>query len=294
MALKQHIVISTILALSAGCVVGSDQYPAPGDLSERWLVDRPRLLAVRADPPEAGPGVTVSFEALLPDPTEQIESIIWMACPWVEVNTESPVGCLPSDAEDTGSLSDVIGMQPGFDPVFSVPDNALDDLEDPIEGGYISIQVIGAPAIDLQPDEELEIDLAAYEIGTKRLVVSQATTPNSNPELVDFTVDGVIIPNGESAVVGIGQTVELGITITPESVEEYEFTNASGKVEHRAEEPYGSWYSTCGRVEEHITIHPYNSSTWTADNTSGSGIWWVVVRDRRGGMTWATKQFRVE
>jgi len=278
-----------------GCVIGGDKWPRPRDLAPSWLVDRTRILAVAANPPEIAPGETATFEALIPDPGGEGDlSRLWFACPEVDggfgCNLDLSTG---SGTTATGTGTDgFIGLEPFIPPVYTAPDDLLDGITDPsdlAEGVNVLIQIAALPPefLEAEPGETPDIDFNAIEVGYKRLVVSQASTPNRNPEIFEFVIDRIpLLPESVVQVVP-GQSYELGVVLEEELVEEYEYLNSDGVIEIRREEPYATWFATDGEVFEPITLYPYNESTWTAPDEFGvSGFWYSVVRDRRGGMAW--------
>jgi hypothetical protein len=91
-----------------------------------------------------------------------------------------------------------------------------------------------------------------------------------------------------------GQTFEIGISLSEDSIEEYQYVNTDSITETRTEEPYVNWYATHGTVAEGVTLHPYLTSTWIAPQETGiTGTWWTVIRDRRGGLNWSSQTFNV-
>lgn len=293
-----------LLPLLASCVIGGDKWPRPRDLSPTWLVDRPRLLAVRAEPPEIRPGETSTFEALLPTPGIDEELVrVWFACPLLD--DEAGYGCfldladLDLEATDPTALFDLglIGIEPGLPPTYTAPDDLLDGLADEAErreGATVLVQVSALPP-ELAEGVDTAVDFAEIEAGYKRLVVSEATTPNHNPVISGFTVDDNTVAPGALVHLEPNQSYQLGIELQEGAVEQYEYLNSEGVVELRVEEPYATWYATDGEVTESYTLHPYTTSTWISPSGSGrTGTWYVVVRDRRGGMTWWVQDWSVD
>jgi hypothetical protein len=283
--------------LMSGCVIGSDKYPRPRDLPRPSLVDRLRVLAVKAEPPEARPGDTITFEGLIVDPNEESPVVVWLACP---AEDESGVGfgcALDLDAIDfeTATLEElaeagVIGFEPGLSPTYTAPMDLLSALpeEERAEGIYVTIQVMAIPADLFAPEQASgDFDFNQVEIAYKRLIVSEATTPNNNPEIIGFNVDDEEIAAGSIVEVAAGEIVTLEPLFSNESIEVYEYTNSQGITETRTEEPYVTWYTTGGDLLSPYSVHPYRDTAWSSPKDSDiSGIWWAVVRDRRGGMTW--------
>lgn len=297
MALIYRTCILSLL-LSTGCVVG-EPLLSPQELDQSWLVNKPRILAARAEPAEPRPGDTVTFEALFPDPTGEITTTLWIACPPSDT-ADLVVACMPSDeatattkGEEPSNGALVIGIQPGFEPMYEVPLDILDQAEDKNEGEIITIQIIGMPDIDLEMDTGTELDLNLFKIATKGLVVSEALTPNNNPVVVDFFVNGASV-DGKTVQVQAGATITLEAKLQDDSVESYQYINSDGITEERTEEPYGLWYTTSGSIQGDTSIFPSLATSWTAPDTATSGTWWFVIRDRRGGLAWWSQPFEVE
>jgi hypothetical protein len=151
--------------------------------------------------------------------------------------------------------------------------------------------VTALPSTTLE-DPPDDLDFNEIEIGYKRLVVSEATTPNQNPAIFEFVVDRLTVLPDTLVHVEPEQAYELGVILEENLVETYEYLTRDGVVEKRREEPYASWYTTDGEMLEPITLYPYTEATWRAPKKSGvSGLWYAVVRDRRGGMTWYVQEW---
>ncbi len=286
------------LLFLTGCVIDQNQWLRPRDLSPVWLVDRLRILAVVAEPPEVEPGDLATFTALVPGPADVPDQVrIWLACPPVlgsETTFAASCSLDPSALSDTATVPDgFIGLEPGLPPSWRVPDDALDGLapEDEEEGAYATIQVMSLPSTAIE-DLSADIDFTEVETGTKRLVVSRAQTPNANPWFDDFRVEGVSIPEGTTVEVDPNQPYEIEVVLPDAAIETYLYVNSQGFTEERIEEPYVAWYADGGEIDEHFTLHPYLQSSWVSP-ASGSGSWWAVGRDRRGGMTWLERSWTV-
>ena len=291
------------LVLLPSCVINSDKYLRPRDLAPPWHVDRTRILGVRATPAEIAPGQRATFEALIgtahgEDPDL---GLLWLACPEEGAGCTTDLGGIDLETASPDQLAEIgfIGFEPGLPPAYTAPADLLDDLsdDDRLEGLSILVQLTAFPIEQLDDPEALEaLDFNLIEAGYKRLVVSEATTPNNNPVLATFLVDGLPVPlDAEVVVVTPEQGYDLGIVLDDAAGREtYEFVNSDGVLEERIEEPYATWYSTGGEVLEPVTLWPYMEATWTAPAESGAeGTWFTVVRDRRGGMSWWTQPWRV-
>jgi hypothetical protein len=283
--------------LLTGCVIGTNKYKRPSELDSATLIDRVRILAIQAEPPEARPGDEVHFSALIADPNDEVDTVVWLACPPDEAGG---FGC----AVDLSSLGDsptpeelaaagVIGFEPGFPPVYVPPADLLDDLPEAerAEGLSVTVQIAAFPSTAVTDSGTTFFD--DVEVAYKRLVVSEATTPNHNPVIGAFTVDGFAVPPDSTAEVDAGQAYELGISLTDASLEHYTYVDRDGVAEDRVEEPYATWACTGGEVTEGITLFPYTQSTWVSPTDVSDVTCWSVVRDRRGGMTWAEQQLTI-
>ncbi|MEZ4316553.1 MAG: hypothetical protein R3F61_03585 [Myxococcota bacterium] len=279
-----------VLWLLAGCVINSNSSPRPRDLEQSWAITKPRLLSVVSEPAEPRPGDTVTFRALLADPTDEIDSTLWIACPSPDDDGVG-FGCI-ADTEE------IIGIQPFSQPVYTTPADLLDGLEEQErrEGRYVLVQVTGLPPIDPEnPDIDFEdIDFNLIEAGYKRIVVSEASTPNNNPVLTGVLADGNEIPPGAVLEVDPEQRYDIGVFIDDRSIETYEYLNSDGVLEERVEQPYVSWFTTAGEMVEPATLYPFLEATWESPAESGvEGVIYAVCRDRRGGQDWREIPFRV-
>jgi len=309
--------------LLAGCVISPDQYPEPGDLPQVWMVDRLRVLAVRADPPEVEPGDTVNFEALVVDPDEGGSLTIWLACP-PEDEGGIGFGCdidfdfdVDFENPDLDALEDagLIGFEPLIPPVYNVAEDLLDGLteEEALEGLNVLVQITvfpgGLDALDPASSDLDEIDFNVVESAYKRLIVSRAPTPNHNPSVTGFTMDGVEIGPDTTIRVEPFQDYQLGVIVPDTSIEPYDFVNRDGATESRVEEPYASWFTTGGTMIEPYTLHPFWGATWYSPQACAGeeddpedcleagrthhGHFYAVVRDRRGGMDWVERRWEM-
>ncbi len=298
------------LVLLTACPIGNNKYPKPADLSPAWRIDKPRILAVVADPPEIRPGETARFRALITDPNGELGSTAWIACP--SDGGGIGFGCAIDPAFDFENASlealteaGFIGFEPFLPPVYTAPADALDGLDARAssEGIYVTVTLAALPK-DLDPsalaatDSALlgGLDVSAIPVAYKRLVVSDAPSPNHNPEVWGVTVDGTLVPQGTVVEVDPGETYEIGLVLTDDSVESYLYLGPDGVWQQRIEQPYAHWYATGGAVLEEITLDPYLQADWAAPDAAegvADGTIWAVLRDRRGGMGWVAVPWRL-
>lgn len=285
------------LLLVTACTLNGDEYPRPRDLPSSTLVDRPRVLAIRAEPPELAPGERAVMSALLADPTGEIDLQLWLACP---PERSSSFGCLVDlsvlDGEPTPeelAAAGVIGFVPGLPPVLDVPATALDAVpeEDREDGIYWTAQVMGFPEAALSGDE---VDFNSVESAYKRVVVSTQASPNQNPDVAGLRVDDLLLPAQATLEVDAGASYALSVVLADDAVETYDYVTPDGVAELREEAPFVLWYATGGEWYNGTALYPALSDFWTAPNEPGAeGTLWAVVRDRRGGMGWWAQPWRV-
>ena len=230
-----------LLLASTGCVINSEQSPRPRDLSEAWQVDRTRILAVRAEPPEIAPGEATQMQALIATAfDEQPElNLIWLAC---EDGGDfelaaTDLGALDLDNPDPVALAgggihrirawlpSKLRREPGRPRRFArrrAPgrcqraDPALRVSQRGPGGGHAE-----------------EIDFNEIEVGFKRVVVSEATTPNNNPRIAGFTVDGHRSCRRwfpPSSCPTANSTTSAWFSTMIWAIEEYLFVNSEGEV----------------------------------------------------------------
>jgi hypothetical protein len=300
-----------------GCPIGNNKFPKPADLSPAWRIDKLRVLAVVADPPEVRPGETATFRALIVDPQGDRGATVWLACP--SDGGGIGFGCAIDPAFDfTTATPDelaaagFIGFEPFLSPTYTAPADLLDGLDAraAAEGAYVTVTVSVLPADVLaeltsgEADPTAALDFSSVQVAYKRLVVSTAVTPNHNPEIVRFTAEGAPLPPGATLVVDAGETYEIGAELAEGAVESYLYKGPDGVWQERVEEPYIHWYTDGGTMQEEITLHPYLQADWVAPDPDAerdegdpapptSGTLWAVVRDRRGGMSWAELPWRL-
>jgi len=282
------------------------------DLAESWQLDRLRILAVQAEPAEPRPGDTVQFRALTWVPADQALSLtVWFAClPGGATDygcTVDPtaLGDLTSadlstmSAEEQAALfqklldAGLIGAEPYLSPTWTAPADALDGLADQARLEGVDA-IVNLTAIPEGTTSESEL-----EIAFKRIPISEAATPNHNPELTGFLVDELpVAPDGTVEVLW-GQQVHIEPLLSEDSIETYTFRNDAGEDESRTEEPYLTWYTEAGEYDQPYSLYPNLDVAWTAPAPSRTGSvpylatleertvqLITVCRDRRGGMAW--------
>jgi len=256
------------------------------DLPPQSLVDKFRVLGVRADLPEASPGETVRVDALLADPFGEGRAVsyLWAACILgPAANTEA---CM--DPEAAG----IIGL--GFAPEFSFVAPPLPEGEDSAQvlvvllvcaGGTFVLPTADGGEVSGFPECSGGDGATAY----KRVTVRETPERNHNPRFADVAIDGMPLGSDPLELPACaegecrGQT--LTAAVTPESVERY-IEVAFGEPVERREAVYVSWFATSGSFERIRSGIDHLEVGWTPPAGPGTVDFWFVLHDGRGGTDW--------
>lgn len=281
------------------------------EFDEPSIVDRPRVLAIVAEPPEVAPGQTVELSAMLAAPTgEDIRDypVRWSVC--AAFFTEIRGSQYGDEPQDQGCGPDAPSFGDG--PVATLPGEVTAALfanldlaaeafgsllpEDTVEAIR---QEVGLPLlVEATVETEGRVVRAA-----KRVLVNGSGRSHRNPPPPSFELGGVAIgavagerfecraTDGEPVRWPTGSEVELApILIAGEEdpeleywVERYPILNARGEVVERAEKPFYSWFSTGGKFEQGVTEAPLRNEIWKTPELAGPTPLWLVVRDGHGG-----------
>jgi hypothetical protein len=308
--------IVLVLAVS-GCV--------PELADETATVSSPRLLAMRVEPAEARPGSAIATQSLWAGPDGVIAGapLAWSFCmarkSLAEPGTVS-AACLVADGPELipiGSGESATGTLPaeacrlfGPDRPDPVPGETASRPTDPdASGGYYQpIQVLAG--------SEVSLASARIRCGLPEATPEQSMlylrdyVANENPAVAAVTRAGqgdlVPLERDATAVVSVagGETVDLDVAwgacdAAPcTGAEPYLWFDPKARaLVSRREAIRVSWFATAGsfetshsgRAEDDLETHAANR--WSAP-ASGTAYLWVVVRDDRGGASWAT--FRLE
>jgi hypothetical protein len=201
------------------------------------LLDRPRVLAVRAEPAEAKPGESVTLSALLaaPDADDADPAELeWELCvarkPLTELGPVTPA-CVTefrtkSDALDplgTGGevaltlAADVCRqfgpLQPPPEPGSDVSGRAVDPDS---TGGFYQPVMLGLSEVDEEPAlAAVRIQCGAANLPQEELIeLNQGYRPNENPEFaaLELRVDDEVVEVTDAPVtVPVGETVEWNV-----------------------------------------------------------------------------------
>jgi hypothetical protein len=272
-------VLVALAALAGGCDDPLDQ--------RLGLIDDARVLAVIAEPAEAKPGATITYEAVIASPGGPLAlAPSWGYCtspkPPTEDNAAS-TDCVGGNALiDLGTAPTVMGALPAegcirFGP--DVPPGGFRPRDPDASGGYF------------QPVRVASDDLLA--IGQSRITCNLPTAPfeaaarfraeyvaNANPVLDPIVLDRV----------AANADVTLSASWPETSAESYLYFDADAQqLVDRREAMRVSWFATGGTLAEDATAVAEDARATSASTTwrtpaAGDAWIWIVLRDSRGGV----------
>jgi hypothetical protein len=275
----------TIL-LGFGLMVGCED---PLEPAQR--IDEPRVLAARVSTATGDaslvPGESAEAEALLAGPDGPLTArLAYRLCPAAE--SQRGVPYCAGGAIGAGTTD------PGAGPVAF-------DLPITLEGGT-RLALLGAACLQGEPELagaplDWRCSGGAPPLGFTFDVYTRGSAPQANPDLAGLSV----------------KVAELGVELSPASkaaecdadapaVVAGEIHVVALELGRAAREPEEtlqlSHFSTRGDFERHFSFvepeqEPRISLTWQAPPAAGPVKQYLVVRDGRGGVTWATWNFCV-
>jgi hypothetical protein len=292
--------------LAAGC---SDEVE-PGS-----KVDSLRVLAQQADQPFAHPGETVQLRSLSYDPEGRPLTWAWASC--VNPSESSLQGCLDRIAESSDPAGAVFATGEGVDsPTLIVPSDVISRLPEGARAAA-SVGIVsaacpgdlswgdGVGALPFRCREKgsgRELALDDFIVGIKRLTVRE-TERNQNPRIERITFDGADWAEDDVKEVGSCDRDDFYYDLCPDerhqiapqvSAESFE----AGRDElgrDFTEQVVLQYYATEGIFENEVKIGSEPKNGFVArKRASGQTLQlWFVVRDNRGGVSWAARQLRV-
>jgi len=266
------------------------------------IIDEPRLLAILAEPAEAKPGETVTYNALVASPDGPIAMPPhWAFCtagkPPTEDNVVSPACLTDEEIVDLGTQTAISAMLPAnacrvFGP--EVPDVGFRPRDPDPSGGYFQpiradvgeLRAFGLSRITCNlPDAPLEVSREYRD----------RYAPNISPGLVELAIstrDGLGVPYDD---VPANAELVLEVAWTSASVEPYVwYDRSNARLVDRVEAMRVSWYATAGEllVDATATVEgdgaPSVTTSYRAPSTPGPAWLWIVLRDSRGGIATQT------
>ncbi len=249
----------------------------------QYLIEEPRVLAIRADPPVVDLDSRADLTALVVDSAgaESPTTLSWRACnPWQFV-LDPVADC---GAEDSLPLTDAtlvpVDVLERFPPP---PDTGPGEAGEPIaEEGCAE----AVPTLDLPVVLETQVD------GETLTAIKRVPMPapgsflqRTNPTLDELRVDGEAVPS----TVAPGREYELRATPRTASLD------ISCEGEARVLESVSVHvYTTAGALDDAVIEVEHgedgtqyaDSVTWRAPEEGGEAKLWLVAVDGEGGVDW--------
>lgn len=290
------------------------------------LVKEARILAVKSEPPEAAPGAKVHLSALVVSPGDASpRAVAWSDCTTPKPPSENnfvSVACV-DQADDPGKvgaeIDDVVPAQACtfFGPVAPPVQPPVRGRDADATGGFyfpVRASVHGA-GVDLTSFGAVRLArscglsyadpqtrtrfLGEYVLNQNPVLAGLGAREGVGEEVSWIPWDGTL----PAATVAPGTKVDLRQSWTADSAEMFQvYDVATATTSEQREALSVSWFVSAGELahdksgrsaEEAATT--YAENTWTAPvESSDALVWlWTVVRDSRGGVSFATYAVRV-
>lgn len=257
MKLRRFVAALFLVVLAAAC--------AP-EVSDRFLVNELRILAMRSEPAEVMPGDTALLEALVADPLGAGRAVgyAWALC------TPDPERGVASCTEPGRTVP--LGL--GTSQTITVPADALAGLPPEVQEQGIDLFAVLSVTAEVGPDGEEAMDTAF-----KRVRVSTSSAPNANPVLSSFESPSPTGAEGE----------ELTLTAVPTNASLETYEGPTGPI---TEEMRYTWLADAGELGSAVSYGAPMTGIGTVGWLAATpATVWVVLRDPRGGITWASRTY---
>jgi hypothetical protein len=283
-----------------------------GDLPPSNVVDKLRVLAVRAEPPEVDPGGTTALDLLIADPKTPAPDgggpaqpmATWLGCaaPLASVVTlATPCGVdptklftiLPCSASNTDPVC-FIGNQ--LTAQYTVPAQALGERVVAVVVTDAGVSVEACLGDVLHPGGPLASS-GHCVVAIKQIAIHDPASPtrNHNPALDSFLME--VRPDVPWRDLKNG-VVTLPLTPAPPTSSNLLMatcaaTAAEVKADRTRESLTLSWYTSAGSLDDRISsFAPPGEAPWLDVLTrwsppqaaTGAVYFWAVIRDDRGGV----------
>jgi len=275
------------------------------------------VLAQQADDSYARPGEAVHLTSLSHEPAGRPVTWAWAAC--VNPDSSSVEGCLAKVARDSEASGAPPLLAMGVDQSsidYTVPADVLDGFApgalSVAQVGLVSVACPGelsfAGTADLpfgctEAGTGRELGLDEYVVGIKRIYVRQSDR-NQNPAIAQILYDGADWPADEVKELDACQTDKNDFEDCSKSLSHEVSAVATRQSFESGRDEFGNgfeeqvivqYYSTEGIFEDEVRVADDPETRFVArSRASGQTLtMWFVIRDDRGGVTWAERRVRV-
>ncbi|MBI5498991.1 MAG: hypothetical protein HY907_02020 [Deltaproteobacteria bacterium] len=278
-------------ALAVALAAAASVAGCASDMAPQSLVERFRIIAVRADVPDGPAGTTVTLDALVADPQGEGRALSWLWVACLLGPSLDPEAC--ADPERGGIVG--IGMEPTF--TFTTPPPAEDRTEAQV---MVTLAVCAGGTFELPADGGAAGTPGCAggdgAVAYKRVFSRETGAYNHNPGLAGLTLDGAAWGDETSeraACTGDScEPLELIATLAEGAAETWTEI-AFGSPRQRTEEVYVSWFATAGSFERIRSGGEEPTVEWTPPEGPAAVDFWIVVHDGRGGTDWATRRIEL-
>jgi hypothetical protein len=261
------------------------------------LVTVPRILAVRAEPPESTQGAEVTYTALVASTAGEDDHALidWSFCATPPALTESgavSATCLAGEGEASASGNPITVLTPTdacrrFGPLGMPLPNST-QVGQPVSpdqtgGSYQPIRLAWQGGLAFTFER-----LTCEPRGVSMDVAStyrSARQPNRNPRITSFTT------SPES-----GAELDLTVTWAAEDIETYVMVDpATSSLMSKTERLWVAWFVTGGTLD-HDAIPATSTdlsatARWFGPSAPGTHFIWAILHDDRGGLDFASLAF---
>lgn len=277
------------------------------EFAQPSFIDRPRILAVIAEPPEFVPSRTsaVTLSVMIASATE-ITDVHWVMCGMSGGGFGGTSNMFGERDGDSGCGADAMDL--GSGERLSVSRDTLEKfLSQDVVRNALSSQL---PAAALQQIASsvgyavtVEVQLLADGKrlrALKRVLIRESETPSSNPPPPSYRFGETLlrsqgeappyrcVPDQGGLHVDLRQTVKLTPAFEGEIepwLETYSVLDARGLIGERKEQAFYTWFTDAGELEDNSTRAPTRENTWQAPDSSGCAQIWLILRDGHAGTT---------
>lgn len=286
------------------------------------LVQGPRLLAVRAEPPTLEPGGSAALDALVAAPAGAAVEYAWSWCP-LRGGAAQAYGCLVPEEELRARLAAAgVALAQGYD-LGSAPGATLRYPADPAAFAALCSGLVASLPRDVAPiacDQGFPVSIGlVLRVGGEeirafkevRLALDDATPRNHNPSLSGLAVGPRDAPRANALVVGeadrpalaAGAVYAVFADVPDASAEPFvrAFDPSTGGPRAVREELTLTWFIEAGTTRWARTswlsgqdgFDGLDRNEWTAPATPAAGAarLTLVLRDERGGVSWLARDF---
>lgn len=271
------------------------------DFDSQSLVNKFRILAIKADPVAGSPGQTITLTPLLSDSQfGRFPILVWLTC--TPLPGQTGLQCLESGEAGQISLSETLTV--------TLPELGEDEDEKDLD--VILLACAGTPQVpDFERGDYDFCDSPESDIAVRTITVARET-PNFNPAIIYLTFTspetGSLVPSADERTVldctaGCSDFA-FQLTLADISVETYT-VERFGEVETLRENTFISWYATAGEFSDSRTYEgAYTESdeiredlvydvSWTPPEEGGDVTFYFVAYDGRGGVDYIVREAHV-